>query len=237
MKNSFDLEKLFKDQSLSQGQIASLNKIRFSLSNIWNNLALESAEKTSAISFSSCSSGEGTSFIAMHMALLVTHEYRLKTLYIDADLEKTRPKGSSILPGEQHEGLYHFLAGIKELDQLVKPTRIPGLFVLASGIQNGKPPPCNLLKQNEHIGILLKIVRSKYDSVIVDTPPISMSPLSLSFGKAVNNVVLVCRYARSRRQVCMHALEKIKQHEINLSGMILNERHYPLPMSIYNWLK
>jgi len=237
MDKSLDLQSLFEEQEISQGQMASLQKTRFSLSNIWGNLALEAEAESLAIGFSPCSRGDGGSFVALHMALLLAHEYQISTLFIDADIEKSRRKNGEPLPGEAHEGLRHFLEGERGLHELVRRTSIPNLHVLPSGVQNGRQLPYNLHNQSSVIDQLLTLGRTDFDAVIIDLPPLSTSAWALSVGKATDSVVIVCRYAQSRRQVCMYGLDRIKKHNIPFSGMVLNERDYPIPMSIYNWLK
>jgi Mrp family chromosome partitioning ATPase len=233
MSTSTYVESLFHDEAFDKGQVNQLNKIRFSLSAIWNTLALRSAAHNSAMLFTGCSVGDGSSFVSLHMTLLAVMEFGLETLFVDTDFDKRQP---SSLAAADSEGLSNYLQGFQPLEELIQKSKLPGLSVLPSGRNRGESC-CNLLTQKRYLDELLAFSRDNYQVVIFDCPPVPVSPWTISLSQMVDHVILVARYATSRRQVCMHTVEKLKENNIVLAGMVLNEREYPIPMNIYNWLK
>ncbi len=227
------VESLFPGETLEKGQVNQLNKIRHSLSAIWNSLALKNSSQSSTMLFTGCSVGDGSSFVSLHMTLLAVMEFGLNTLFVDTDFDKRRP---STLTSAEGEGLSNYLQGIQPLEDLIQSSKLPGLSVLPSGRNQGESC-CNLLTQKSYLDELLTFAKDKFQVTIFDCPPVPVSPWTISLSKMVDHVILVARYATSRRQVCMHTIDKLKDNNIELAGMVLNERKYPIPMSIYSWLK
>ncbi len=231
MKKEAYVNSLFTEGELNQGQLKQLGKIRYSLSTIWNNIALKSSGESSTMLFTGCSTGDGASFVSLHMTLLAATEFGLNTLYVDTDFDKRRTPVT-----EETLGLSNYLQGHYPLEELIQPSKVPGLSVLPSGMNSGDAT-CNMLTQRQYVEEVISFAKNNYQVSIFDCPPIPNSPWTISLSQKMDHVLLVARYAKSRRQVCMHSIDKLRDNGIELSGMILNERDYPIPMNIYNWLK
>ncbi len=242
MGTGLNLDQLYATENLTEGQLAALKKTRFSLGNIWNSIVLKNLERHPSLLITGCSRGDGSSFVALHMALLVAVEFGLKTLLVDADLDKRRKNGNggtkpTCPQGEEICGMFALLQGLRDIPDLIRCTPLPTLSVLPSGVINGTPAPGNLFSQKAHLRELIDYSKRHYDVVIFDCPPMAISPWAISVSTLVDLVLLVSRYARSRREVCRHTIQKLEDNGVEIAGVILNERRYPLPESIYNWLK
>src|SRR5205823_7041917 len=90
-----------------------------------------------------------------------------RTILIDGDCRK--PKVHNFFNFSQETGLASVIAGTVYLDVAVKQSAVPNLSILPCG-----PRPVNPaeLLTSPRFKELLDMIRSRYEFVIVDTPPL-----------------------------------------------------------------
>jgi len=62
-------------------------------------------------------------------------------------------------------------------------------------------------------------------------------PSTIAFARVADQTILICKCGVSRQEVYKYAVNKLRENGVSLAGMILNERQYPIPISVYNLLK
>ncbi len=67
--------------------------------------------------------------------------------------------------------------------------------------------------------------------------PVVSAPWVVGLARLADQVILVCRYASARREVCQLSIEKFQDNGVEVGGVVLNDRKFPVPMKIYNLLK
>lgn len=72
--------------------------------------------------------------------------------------------------------------------------------------------------------------------IILDTPPVQASPLTLALAPSVDGVILVVEAERTRTAVAAAARDTLKAGGANLLGVVLNKRRYHVPRGIYERL-
>ena len=87
-------------------------------------------EEHNTLMITSSVSGEGKSFIAINLAISLTLTGK-KVALMELDLRK--PKLSKILKVKKTPGISSCLVGKATVDEIVKPTEIPNLFVVSAG--------------------------------------------------------------------------------------------------------
>ena len=110
--------------------------------------------------------GEGKSLTCSNLAVSIA-ETGSRVLLVDADLR--RPTVHRVFGLDRDEGLSQVLAGSLHWRDSVQSTKVKGLSVLSGG--RIPPNPAELLGSNRMVNFLEE-VRTHYDLVIVDTPPI-----------------------------------------------------------------
>src|SRR4051812_21465613 len=98
----------------------------------------------------------------------------VKTLLIDADPQGSVRYGLGLHGPEDRVGLSDFLAGTHSMQDVVRPTMLPWLRVVAAGgvSDAGRHEDyADQLSHSERLGELLNRAREKGDVVVVDTPP------------------------------------------------------------------
>jgi len=110
-------------------------------------------------------SGEGKSFVALNMALVMAISNK-KVLLVDADLR--RPRLHTILKTKSEVGLSNYLNGKSKIDDIVVPTQYQGLSFVPSG-----PLPFNPseLLNNGLITIFIQAMKNKFDYIVFDNAP------------------------------------------------------------------
>lgn len=207
------------------------------LDKIWINIHLEGVDRPAkTFLFCGATRDVGATFISFHLALSLALERNMKVLYVDANMDNPDKK-SMIKNMHRYPGLAAFLAGYRTLESLVLATQYRNLSILPSGA-------CEIMRQPQvshykprTIQEFVTYCKVHYDAAIFDAEPAVEYPSTTAFAREVDRTVIVCRYGHSRREVCRLAIDKMKENGIFIAGVVLNEREYPLPASVYATVK
>jgi tyrosine-protein kinase Etk/Wzc len=224
-------------ENLGVHALKTLSRMRRSLDNLWGNIFLKLDRDDRHLLFTGCSRRDGTSFIVFHLAMYLALDHHLKVLYVDTDVESgTRDEVIYYPAGNQ--GLASYFMGEAKLPDLVLDTNIEGFKIMPSGAGLSRnAPSSHIITRQDLLDDLFAFNRSNFDMVIYDAKPVTLSPLSMCFAKLANQVFMVCRYASTRREVCMQGVDKFRQNNVDVSGMLLNDRQFPIPKMIYDLLR
>lgn len=136
-------------------------------------------DRASVIALSGLIPGVGKSFISVNLAVLFAGMGK-KVVLIDADLRKGRLHKE--FGFKRENGLTEVLLGSTPLETALKPTSVENMDLIVCG----KVPasPAELLGSARYAK-LIETLRSQYDIIIVDTPPVML----------VTDAMLVCRHS------------------------------------------
>ncbi len=169
------------------------------------------------IAITSPAGEEGKSFVTANLALAFADLGR-RTLTIDGDVRRGRIH--QLLGGLRKPGLTDYLVGRVSLQQVVQPTGFRGLDRISSGTRRRAGPE---LLQSSAMAELMAEARSRYDVVLVDTPPIGVGADALALGTLTGNVVIVLRTGETNREMTEAKLDMLERLPIRLLGAILND--------------
>jgi capsular exopolysaccharide synthesis family protein len=165
--------------------------------------------------------GEGKTTVSSNLAATLAKN-RGPVLLIDADLR--RPRVAKALGLENTRGLTNCLIGEAQLDDVVMPTRVEGLFVLSSGPI--PPNPAELL-HGDRMAALLAEAREKYDRVVIDSPPVVAVTDARVLASQVDGLYMVISMGKTSRRVIHRALDSITSIGFEVHGAILNNLNTP----------
>jgi len=172
------------------------------------------------ITITSSAPQDGKTTVASNLASTLARAGR-SVLLIDGDLR--RPRVHTLFDVSNDYGFANLLesgADAAEAGKAVCDTAVDLLKVLPSGSSHAAA--ADLLFQAE-LGRLLAIFRSRFDMVIVDSPPMMRFPDARLLGKAADGVILIARSNRTSRNAIALACDRLKSDQTRLLGVVLND--------------
>lgn len=170
-----------------------------------------------AILIASAFQGEGKTTVATNLAIALAR--RGKTLLIDADLR--RPGVAPAFGMKVEHGLSDVLQGTAEFHQvLISNAILPDLHVLPAGLPS---PLASDLTGSVAFREFLTQVRSQFDYVVIDSPPILAFSDARAISPLVDGVVLVGRSGTTTRQALSRTMELLAEvHSAPVLDVVLN---------------
>ena len=158
---------------------------------------------------------EGKTFVATNLAISMAKSGR-SVLLVDADMRN--PNVSELLGLENSVGLITVLLGRTMLEQSIQE-HVSGVHFLGTGPQ--PPNPAEVL-DTQAMRDLLRRLRTEYDVVIIDAPPILPVADAAILASDVDGVLLLARYGSTSRDQLRQAVSRIDSVGGRLIGTILN---------------
>jgi len=160
--------------------------------------------------------GEGKTMTSTNLAVALAQTGR-NTLIIDADLR--RPRVATTLGLDPAIGLTTALVGKTEIHDAIQVHEASGLHVLASG---AKPPNPTEILQSKITHDLIRRLRSSYDMVIIDAPPLLPVADASVLAKLADGVIVVVRHAKTTKDQVNEAINRLNQVGARLYGVVVN---------------
>ncbi len=181
------------------------------------------------VAITSPAGSEGKSFVTLNLALSFSTLGR-RVLVIDGDVR--RGYLNRVLGAVRKPGLTDNLAGIVNLDTIVRLTPYSNLDLIACGARRERGP--ELLQSNAMASLLAKL-RASYEVILIDTPPLSAGADAMALGTLTGNVLVVVRAGSTDRELTEAKLDILDRLPLRTLGAVLNavprrgyyyERHY-----------
>lgn len=160
---------------------------------------------------------EGKSTTAANLAVAFAQQGH-RVLLLDCDLR--RPRLHEVFGHAQEPGLTNALIGDASAAELVRPTEIDGLAILAAGTI--PPNPAELLGSARARGLLDEL-SSAYELVIIDTPPVHVASDATILGRHADGALLVVRAGHTQPAAVRHALHQLAAVGARVVGTVLND--------------
>jgi capsular exopolysaccharide synthesis family protein len=176
--------------------------------------------------------GAGKTTVTSNLGM-ATAEIGRRVLLIDADLR--RPRLHRLFEIPNSFGLTDILRITTPLEdipvnQLVRQTKIPGLFLVPSG-----PTTDGLtsLLYSPRLTEFLQRVAKEFDLVLIDAPPMLHFADARVLGRHSDGVILVLRSGQTKRDAAMLARQRFDEDGTCVLGSILNSWDLKNPRSPY----
>jgi len=182
-------------------------------------------EGKKTLAFTSSVAEEGKTVVSINLALNIASTGRKKVLLVDADMRKSDiAKGMKL---ESVPGLSEYLSGSAKFTEVVRNSRISGLYVIPSGKE---PPSASDMIAGKPFRSFLKSAREHFDLILFDTPPVLPVSDTLSLREHVDWFLLVFRARFTPYPMLKQVVEEIGEEKI--LGVVIN-RVEPLTDKYY----
>ena len=177
------------------------------------------AQKARILLTTSTSPSEGKSFVTTNIAMTYARQGE-RVLIIDADLRM--PVIAETLKLDEEQGILPYLRGTSTLEQSIHYEYLKNLDVLPAGRIRKNEDPTRLLNSQEFADMLLTL-RTCYDRIFVDSPPIGAVSDVLNLIPKVDGILYVIRFNSVRKRFIAASLNRLKETRIPVFGGILNQ--------------
>lgn len=178
-------------------------------------LLLSSASELKVIAVTSAMAGEGKTATASNLAIVLAQLGR-RVVIVDCDLRK--PRLHQVFRVSNRSGLVNQLTAT-ETDSPFLPTEVPNLWIVPSG---PIPPNPSELLSSDRMREWVKALRSRFDFVVFDTPPVLAVTDAVIAGQLVDGVVLTLCAAKVTREEARECRDRLRQAGIKVLGAVLN---------------
>ncbi len=172
------------------------------------------ASNNNCVAVTSWSKGEGKSTATVNLAISFA-KMNKRVLLIDTDLR--RPNLHNLLKLDNERGVSDVIAGMGDFDSEVHRDVISHLDVLTSG---AIPPNPSELIASPTFAELLERVKTEYDYVIMDTPPLGVVADTLLLKDFVGGYVMVVREKVTTHGDIENALQNIRLADSKVLGFL-----------------
>lgn len=162
-------------------------------------------------------SGEGKTFTTINLASVLAMSGK-KTLIIGADMRKPKLYGDFGLGNEV--GLSTYLSGISTLDESIQATSYAGLSLLSGG---PSPPNPSELLMIPQMGVLIKELLTRYDYIVIDTPPIALVTDAFVLSQYADHIIFLVRQNFTPKALLRNVEEFYLNGRLKKISIILND--------------
>jgi polysaccharide biosynthesis transport protein len=208
-KQALDNSIFFDEQQMTFSE--SINSVRTSL------MIAGKGKDKKCLAVTSSLPSEGKTTTAINLAQSFAKVENV--LLIDCDLRK-----SSIAERfgfkKYHQGLSNYLQMNTELSDCIIKDENSNLSILPAGIQSENPQELLSSKKFEQ---LISHLETKYDRIIIDTPPCLPLSDSLVIGKLATSMLVIIKANSTKDDAIKKLINKLTTHGIVIEGFVINQ--------------
>lgn len=182
------------------------------------NILFSSADrKMKTITISSPKPREGKSTSTIYLGTTMAQSGQ-KVLLIDTDLR--RPRLHRSMGVSRERGLTNLILGNADIDDVIKTTDVPNMYVLPCGPQ--PPNPAELLLTSRFKEVLDELTE-RFDRVLLDSPPLLAVTDAVVLARLSDGVLLVSQAGKTLIDDAKQAARSLNDVDAAILGVVLND--------------
>jgi len=180
-------------------------------------------ERKRFIMITSSERGEGKSLFALHFSQVLAQHMQKRILLVDGDMR--RPVQHTIFGTGRGPGLAELLMGVEDG---IRPsnTLLANLDFLPAGHSSENP---SKVLQEARVRAVFNKLKSDYDIVILDCPPVVPVSDPLQFVDIADGAIYLVLAGRTPRDVCERGVNILRSVGTNIIGVVANNLAEVLP--------
>jgi capsular exopolysaccharide synthesis family protein len=183
---------------------------------IRTNVLFASKDDVRTILVTSTGPNEGKTLVATNLAIALA-QTRQRVLVIDGDMR--RPAIHKALGEPQKPGLSEAAAGMVSAVAAVRPSTIPGLWMLTAGATPSNPAE---LLSSPAFKQILAMLSESFAWIIIDSPPVMAVTDASLIANVTGGVLFVVAAEQTNGPVAVNALAQLDGASATFIGAVLN---------------
>jgi capsular exopolysaccharide synthesis family protein len=192
---------------------------------------VQSKEPPHVVVFAGIDHGNGCSHVSASVAELLAKNARRPVCLVEGNFRS--PALPAYFGTENHHGLTEALLQDGPISSFTKPVLQDNLWLLSSGTLASDS--ANLLA-SEQLRERVAELRSEFDFVIIDAPPLTRYADAVVLSQHADGLVLILEAEATRREAASAVVANLRSSKIPILAAVLNKRTFPIPEKIYNRL-
>jgi protein-tyrosine kinase len=192
---------------------------------------LQAQEPPRVVVFAGIDHGNGCSRICASVAETLARNDRGRVCLVEANFRS--PALPEMFGVTNHFGLTEALLLEGPVAKFAKPVRQENLWLLSSGTLAFDSPS---LLASDLLRARIDELRSEFDFVILDAPPLTRYSDAVVLGQLSDGLVLIIEANSTRREAAAAATESLRSAKVPILAAVLNKRTFPIPEKIYGML-
>jgi receptor protein-tyrosine kinase len=223
-----------KNQELTRdiGMTAEQQVIREELLKLVQRLFLTPGQAAPrVIMFAAINSSDGCSRLCAVIARLLAESVSGSVCLLEGNFRT--PTLPQVLGVDNHHGLADALRQEGAIRGFAKRIGPGDFWLVSSGsLVQDSLDLLNGARLKERVSEL----RSEFDYLLIDAPPLSTYADGMVLSRLVDGVVLVLEANGTRREAALRVTDSLRKSNIPVLGAVLNNRTFPIPAALYKRL-
>jgi protein-tyrosine kinase len=169
------------------------------------------------LQFTSTLASEGKSTFISNLAYLLGQKGK-KVILIDLDLRK--PKMNRVFNVTNREGLTDYLSGKVQYENVIRHSEEIGVDFIVGGEKTTSV--VNVLEAKKLKELIIRL-KSEYDYVLLDTPPVIAVSDALYVAKLADGVIFLVAQNVAKKSLVKEAIQTLKHNNVHIIGTVLTQ--------------
>jgi capsular exopolysaccharide synthesis family protein len=144
-----------------------------------------------------------------------------KVILLDGDLRRSSI-GRKLNLREKHKGLSDLvMAGDAPLEDFIIRDEKGSVDFMPTG--TAKYANATDIFSSHRMQEIINLLKSRYDLVIIDTPPVMAVADARIIGRVVDKTIFVVRWDKTPRKVAKAAMEQMHRADVDIAGVVLQQ--------------
>jgi succinoglycan biosynthesis transport protein ExoP len=198
----------------NSGLVEAINSLKFALE------LSDPDNPVKAVQITSSVPEEGKTTLAIALARVLAGSGK-KVILVDGDLRRSSI-GKKLDMREKHKGLSDLVvAGNPELSEFLLRDEKGGVDFMPTG--TAKYANATDIFSSHRMKEIVEMLKSKYDLIIIDTPPVMAVADARIIGRVVDKTIFIVRWDKTPRKVARAAIEQLHRSDVDIAGVVLQQ--------------
>jgi succinoglycan biosynthesis transport protein ExoP len=226
-ERSDSVSSLLEETQYSGGEWASDESLRL----VQQIFLSQTQSPPRVVVFAGIDHGNGCSQICASVAETLAKNTSGSVCIVEANFRS--PGLPELLRATNPLGLTDSLLQDGPIRSFANPIGIDKLWLLSCGTLTADSAS---LLSSEPIKARLAELRTEFDFVIIDAPPLTRYADAIALGQLSDGIVLILEAESTRREAAQMAAANLRASQVSILGAVLNKRTFPIPEKLYKWL-